>query len=170
MAVFHKMQHIRYFSHSVWVPKLGFYLRIFEFSFCWNFQIPDSRKSGNGHFWQIATYWLFFPLSFVHWVRLFTQNFQIFILLEFPNVKNSNFEISWNLEFGNSRRMKIWKFWVKSLTQWTKVSEKNSQYVAICPKWSFPDFLESGNSRKMMIQKFGVKNQTQWPILSGKST
>ena len=46
IAVFDKLQHIRYFSHSVLVTEFGFSLRIFESSLSWNFQIPDSRKSG----------------------------------------------------------------------------------------------------------------------------
>ena len=144
IAVFDKLQHIRYFSHSVLVTEFGFSLRIFESSFSWNFQIPDSRNSGNDHFGQIAIYWVFFPRSFVHWVWCFTQNFRIFILLEFPNSRFQEISKLLFLTFGNSRRIKIWKFWVKSLTQWTKLSGKNSQYVAICQKWPFPDFLESG--------------------------
>ncbi len=76
-------------------------------------------------------------------------------------VKNSNFQISWNLESGNSRKMRIQKFWVKNQTQWTKLSGKNTQYVAICQKWSFPDFLEYG------IWKFQENDNSK--ILSKKS-
>ena len=50
MAFFDKLQHIGYFFHSILVTEFDFSLKIFEFSFFWNFQIPDSRKSGNGLF------------------------------------------------------------------------------------------------------------------------
>ena len=46
IAAFDKLQDIGYFSHSVLVTEFDFSLRIFEFSFSWNFQIPDSRKFG----------------------------------------------------------------------------------------------------------------------------
>ena len=115
MAVFHKLQHIRYFSHSVWVPKLGFYLRIFEFSFCWNFQIPENLEMAIFHKLQHISY-------FFHSV-LFTEFDFSFGIFEFSFsvaiVKNSNFQIFWNLEPGNSMKMRIQKFWVKNQTQWT---------------------------------------------------
>ena len=50
MAIFDKLQHIGYFFHSVMFTEFDFTLRIFEFSFSWNFQVPDSRKSGNCFF------------------------------------------------------------------------------------------------------------------------
>ena len=50
IAAFDKLQGIGYFSHSVLVTDFDFSLRIFEFSFSWNFQIPDSRKAGNWKF------------------------------------------------------------------------------------------------------------------------
>ena len=140
-----------------------------SYQISWNFPIPDSRNSGNDHFGQIAIYWVFFPRSFVHWVWCFTQNFRIFILLEFPNSRFQEISKLLFLTFGNSRRIKIWKFWVKSLTQWTKLSGKNSQYVAICPKWSFPDFLESGiwkfqenDDSKILSEKSISVNKTKW--------
>ena len=96
------------FPHSVLVTEFDFSLGIFEFSTSWNFQIPDSRKSGNGHFWQIATYWLFFPLSLVHWVWFFTRNFQIFIFLEFPGSRKSgNFLESGTWKFQENENLKI---------------------------------------------------------------
>ena len=50
MTFFDKLQHIGYFFHSILVTEFDFSLKIFEFSFFWNFQIPDSRKSRNNHF------------------------------------------------------------------------------------------------------------------------
>ena len=78
------------------VTEFGFSLRIFESSFSWNFQIPESRKSGNGHFWQIATYWEYFPLKFGHGAWFSSQNFWIIIFLEFPD---SRFQEIWKWPF-----------------------------------------------------------------------
>ena len=47
MTIFDKLQHIGYFFHLVLFTEFDFSLRIFKFSFSWNFQIPDSRKSQN---------------------------------------------------------------------------------------------------------------------------
>ena len=47
MTIFDKLQHIGYFFHLVLFTEFDFSLRIFKFSFSWNFQVPDSRKSQN---------------------------------------------------------------------------------------------------------------------------
>ena len=46
IAVFDKLQHIGYISHSGLVTEFDFLLRIFEFTFSWNFQIPDFLETG----------------------------------------------------------------------------------------------------------------------------
>ena len=58
---------------------------------------------------------------------------------------------------------------MKNQTQWTKLSGKNSQHVAICQKWPFPDFLESGiwkfqkieNSNNLR-EKTSLGTHTEW--------
>ena len=47
MTIFDKLQHIGYFFHLLLITEFDFSLRIFKFSFSWNFQVPDSRKSQN---------------------------------------------------------------------------------------------------------------------------
>ena len=46
MAIFDKLQHIGYFFHLVLFTDFDFSLRIFHFSFFWNFQVPDFLESG----------------------------------------------------------------------------------------------------------------------------
>ena len=56
-----------------------------------------------------------------------------------PLIRAFKSRIVWDYtksEFGD-KRGQSWKF-KKSQTQWTKLSGKNTQYVAICQKWSFP--------------------------------
>ena len=43
MAIFDKLQHIGYFFHLVLFTEFDFSLRIFEFSFSWNFQVKNSN-------------------------------------------------------------------------------------------------------------------------------
>ena len=90
-----------------------------------------------------------------------------FLNFHFPGI--SRFQIPENLEPGNSRKMKIQKFWVKNQSQWTKLSGKNSQYVAICQKWPFPDFLESGiwkfqqnENSNILREKSSLGTHTEW--------
>ena len=52
MAIFDKLQHIGHFFHLVLFTEFDFSLRISKFSFSWNFQVPDSRKSQNRCFWH----------------------------------------------------------------------------------------------------------------------
>ena len=52
-SCFDKLQHIGNFSHSVLVTEFDFSLRIFEFSFSRNFQIPDFLESG---IWKFQEY------------------------------------------------------------------------------------------------------------------
>ena len=77
-----------------------------------NFQISRFQKiwkvSGNSCFWQIATYWVFFPLSFGHWVWFFTQNFCILNFQEFPD---SRFQKIWKVS-GNYCFWPISTYWV----------------------------------------------------------
>ena len=47
IIIFDKLQHIGHFFHLVLITEFDFSLRIFKFSFSWNFQVPDSRKSQN---------------------------------------------------------------------------------------------------------------------------
>ena len=97
--------------------------------------------------------------------RIFEFSFSQYVAI----VKNSNFQMVWSLEQGNSRKMRIQKFWVKNQTQWTKLSGKNSQYVAICQKWPFPDFLESGiwkfqqnENSNILRKKPSLGTHTEW--------
>ena len=46
MALFDKLQHIGYFFHLVLFTDFDFSLGIIEFSFFWNFQVPDFLESG----------------------------------------------------------------------------------------------------------------------------
>ena len=124
MAVFDKLQHIRYFSQSVWDPKLGFYLRIFEFSFFWNFQIPENLEMAIfdklqhiGYFFHLV---LFTELDFSLRIFkfLFSLNFRMSktAILRFPGI--------WNLEIPGE-----WKF---ENSEWNiKLSEQN--YVEKIP-------------------------------------
>ena len=47
MTIFDKLQYIGYFFHLVLITEFDFLHRIFKFSFYWNFQVADSRKSQN---------------------------------------------------------------------------------------------------------------------------
>ena len=113
-----------------------FFLLIFEknlilrsileyfFAFFGTFRIsrfPDSRfqkiwkLSGNCRFWQIATYWVYFPLNFGHWAWFSGQNYWIIIFLEFPD---SRFQKIWKWPFlTNCNILAIFstQFWSLSL-------------------------------------------------------
>ena len=69
--------------------------QIFRFQIIWKF-------SGNCCIWQIARYWLFFPLNFGHWVWFFTQN-----------------SFSWNFQIPDSRkRLAAKNYYIRKLFFW----------------------------------------------------
>ena len=118
-----------------------------------NFQISRFQKmlkfSGNWCIWQIARYWVFFPFSFGHWVWFFTQNFWIFIFLEFPD---STFQKIWNLEIPGNWKFKTSEWKIKLSDQnWVGKIPNILQFVK-CSNFQrisrFSGIWKSGNSGK----------------------
>ena len=137
-----------------------FFLLIFEknlilrsileyfFAFFGTFRIsrfPDSRfqkiwkLSGNCRFWQIATYWVYFPLNFGHWAWFSGQNYWIIIFLEFPD---SRFQKIWKWPF--SKIATYWLFFPLNFGHWVWFFTQNF-WILI--------FLEFPDSRFQKIQK-----------------